>query len=202
MAERCDERKSSGACSSQDLPSHGSEEVPERVREMLQGAKSFGELRGRRVRSVLHLFSCAMDVLGNVIYKEAVPEGLTLDVTAVYFKVGKAGILEDGPVHEDLGERRRARGTVFMTGLLAARFRRRGGSSRAGTCTREGPEIYSLSLSSNKAAQQKPADEGALLAGIRAPMTRALELVGADLADARFQGGSSYDGPWQGCGRA
>ena len=94
MAELAGESRDSGARSSQDAPGHGSGTVPERVRKALETAKDFGEFREKRAFAFLHLFSGQNDVLGKAIYKAAVQEGLTVEISAVDVKLAGGDLPE------------------------------------------------------------------------------------------------------------
>ena len=76
--------------------------IPDRIREALEGSRTFNEYKQNRVFRFLHLFSGRRDVLGREILKTCKMEGINAEVCALdREREGGPDMLADQP-YQDL----------------------------------------------------------------------------------------------------
>ena len=145
---------------------HGTDaELPERILEVLQASKNFGEYKTKRRFKFVHMFSGPKDVLAEGLREECAKEGISIDVES-YDKTANAehDLTMDEPFGNILNKAKNQGYDGGHAGFPCGSFSR----ARLNTAgdgpgpVRSGMEIYGLSTNSKR--QQQEADRGTVLA--------------------------------------
>ncbi len=139
--------------------------VPERVKKALEGAADFGEFRGKREFTFLHLFAGKKDVLGEEICRAASEKGLVATVTFVDKEHDGSDLSEEEPFKTIVADVEGGEFDGVHAGFPCGSFSmvRWNQKENMPGPVRSGEFIYGLPT--NTKTQQAEADRGTLLAG-------------------------------------
>ena len=156
------------------------EELPERIRDALNGAREFPEYQELRVFRFLHMVSGKEDVLGKCLKEMARKEGLQLEVCSLdKLGEGDVDLTKDHPFMELKEEAEASAFDAGHAGFPCNTFSR----ARWNMVNRGPPPVRSLQhiygFPSNSPEEQRQADEGTLLA------SRSVEIIGTILKNQR-----------------